>query len=334
MEQQRPLLFIALAIVLFLLWDAWQRDFGPEQPTPQTQSRSAPQSGQADSSSTSGSDIPMGADNAQTPSSSDSQADVPAGRGTGGNIMESGRRIEVVTDLFRAEIDTVGGGLRRVALLEYPVSSDKPDEPFVLMNDTLPNLFVGQSGFTAKRQQANDNSLIAAPNHYSRYQAEATHYQLRQGQDRLSVDLTWKSPEGVEFTKTYHFQRDKYEITVEHTINNPTDRLWRGNLYTQLQRTQVSEIDTPRFVYTYMGGMIYSPEEHAEKIDFSDMQDKDFSRQVTGGWTAMIQHYFLGAWIPPADKPQTFYTQFIENNTRYVIGMQSSVCRPQIAGPS
>lgn len=320
MEQQRPLLFIALAIVLFLLWDAWQRDFGPEP----TASQSREQTEQSASGEPDRSDVPMGADTASRSEQSPDGADVPASGGERGRVLESEQRIEVVTDVFRAEIDTVGGDLRKVELLEYPVESDKPDEPVVLMNDKLPNLFVSQSGFTAKREREGDNSLLEAPNHYSRYQADATRYRLREGDDSLSVDLVWESSEGVEFIKTYRFSRGNYLIDVEHTVNNPTDRLWRGNLYTQLQRTQVSEIDTPQFVYTYMGGVIYSPEEKYEKIDFSDMQDDDLERKVTGGWAAMIQHYFVGAWIPPAEKQQTFYSRYIENNTRYVLGMKSA----------
>lgn len=197
MEQQRPLLFIALAIVLFLLWDAWQRDFGP-QPEPRT----TQQTDQAGDSRADRADVPMGADESETPAQSDSRsADVPSGGGEGRRLLESGSRIEVVTDVFRAEIDTVGGDLRRVELLEYPVTSDRPDEPVVLMNDSLPNLFVSQSGFTAKRQREGDDSLIEAPNHYSRYQAKADRYRLREGQDQLSVDLVWKVPKAWNLSR-------------------------------------------------------------------------------------------------------------------------------------
>jgi len=319
MDQQRPLLFIALAIVLFLLWTAWQRDYGPKPQAPATATTTAPADAKTQSPAADTSDVPMGTDTSTTPSS---HAEVPTAEGDG-KVLASGKRIEVVTDVFRAEIDTVGGDLRKVELLDYPVDPKKPDEPFVLMNDTLPNLFVSQSGFTAK-QDRGDNTLIQAPNHHTRYQAKATHYELQKGKDSLTVNLTWKSPEGVEFTKSYVFQRGKYLIDVQNSINNPTDKTWRGNLYTQLQRTQISQIDSPRFVYTYMGGVIYSPEDKYEKIKFTEMQDTNLNRKVTGGWTAMIQHYFLGAWIPSADAPQIFYTRYIKNHVRYVIGMKSA----------
>jgi YidC/Oxa1 family membrane protein insertase len=73
-----------------------------------------------------------------------------------------------------------------------------------------------------------------------------------------------------------------------------------------------------------MGGAVYSPEDKFDKIDFAEMQEKNLQRNVTGGWVAMIQHYFLGAWIPPQDQPETFYSQYIKNHTRYVIGTKSA----------
>ncbi len=328
MDQQRPLLFIALAIVLFLLWNSWQQDFGPQpqQPPATTATPSKPVADKAGGVEIS--DVPTGADSTAKPTTS---IEVPSAENEG-KLLNSGDRIQVVTDVIRAEIDTVGGDLRRLELLEYPVSSDKSDTPFVLMNDTLPNLFIGQSGFTTKLDRG-DNTLIKAPNHHSRYQAKATNYRLNEGEDSLTVDLTWQSPEGVEFTKSYVFERGKYLVEVRHTINNKSEQAWRGNLYTQLQRTQVSQIDSPRFVYTYMGGVIYSPEDKYEKIDFAKMQESNLKKQVSGGWVAMIQHYFLGAWIPQADAKQTFYTQFIKNNTRYVIGTKSAN-EIQVAGGS
>jgi YidC/Oxa1 family membrane protein insertase len=314
MDQQRPLLFIALALVLFLLWDAWHREYGPQsQPVAE-----APAQLTADGVPIPD-DVPFTED---SPTARVAPDDVPMAPGRG-ELLRQGERIEVLTDIFHAEIDTIGGDLRRVQLLQYPISSDRPDEPFMLMNDTLPNLFVSQSGFTAKRDRG-DGTLLAAPNHHTRYSVSSQRHVMRDSEDSLSVDLTWQSPEGVVFTKSYVFSRDSYLIDVRHRIDNRAEGTWRGNRYSQLQRTQVSEIDTPRFIYTYMGGVYWSPEDRYKKISFSDMQSEDFSRQVTGGWTAMIQHYFLGAWVPPQDEPQTFYTQYISDNVRYVFGMRQT----------
>ena len=312
MEQQRLLLFIALALILFLLWDAWQRDFGP-QPVAPVAAPGVP--GQPAGAA----DVPLGPD---TPAQAPSMQAVPGTVAESG-VLKSGQRIEVTTDLFRTEIDSVGGDLRIVDLLNYPEKAGQPDKPFRLMNDTLPNLFVSQSGFTRKKDRG-DGTLIAAPNHTTPYQTKASRYVMGEGDNSLNVDLVWISPEGVEFTKRYVFTRGSHLIEVQHIINNKGGSDWRGNLYQQLQRTQVSEVDQSQFIYTYMGGVIYSPEEKYQKIDFADMQESDLKQEVTAGWVAMIQHYFLGAWVPNKDIAQVFYTQYLKNNTRYVIGMKSA----------
>ena len=51
-----------------------------------------------------------------------------------------------MTDLLDVELDTVGGDVRTVALLAYPVSSEKKDEPFRLMQDEGSRIFIAQSG--------------------------------------------------------------------------------------------------------------------------------------------------------------------------------------------
>ena len=115
MEQQRFFLFIALAIILFLLWDAWQKDYGP-QPVPSVTTT------QTETTSTvKAVDIPEG-------------ADIPAVVSTPGSIpqavqqpvLPTSKEIVVETDLLRVVINTTGGDVRKVDLLEYPVDVKDP----------------------------------------------------------------------------------------------------------------------------------------------------------------------------------------------------------------
>jgi YidC/Oxa1 family membrane protein insertase len=107
-------------------------------------------------------------------------------------------------------------------------------------------------------------------------------------------------------------------VEVEYRIDNQGTEEWSARPYHQLQRTPPQE--TSRFLYTYTGGVLYSPEEKYEKIDFGDMADENLSRDVKAGWAAMIQHYFLAAWIPAAEETQRYYTRALSGE-RYVIGM-------------
>lgn len=318
MEQQRFFLVLALVFLSYLAWDAWQRDFGPKPVVTETATASQPA---ASSAAASNGDVPFGADvRDEVPAASTS---VEPGMVAEQTLLKHQQRISIDTDVYHVEIDTHGAGIRVVELKQYPTTLDpKQAKPFRLMNDSLPNLFIAQSGFTTKKARG-DNILTAAPNHNTVFSTKAEHYELKAGEDSLQVSFDWKSPEGVLFSKVYEFNRGSYVINVHNKISNPTAEEWRGNLYQQLQRTELTGVDKPKFIYTYTGGVIYSPEDKYKKITFSDMADKALHKDITAGWAAMIQHYFVGAWVPDKAEKYSYYTA-TQSNGRYVIGMKSA----------
>lgn len=305
MDTQRLLLVVALSFLLLLMWQQWQIDYGEP----------AGSDGSIPSATEPTLDPPLDVPEAAPPDTDavteTAQAPgVPAANDAG---LERRQRVRVETDLFSAEIDTYGGDLRTVLLKEYPVSVEQPDHPFELMSDTLPNLFVAQSGLIA--------SQGSAPNHHAVYVPEQMEYALTEGQDQLVVGLTWAEDGGVEVHKSYVFTRGSYLIEVRHDVRNAGTEPWRGREYRQLQRTQVAESGNA-FIYTYMGGAIYTPDEKYEKVDFAEMTDEDLGRDSGHGWAAMLQHYFLGAWVPAAEQVNHYYTKVLPGS-RYLIGLVS-----------
>jgi YidC/Oxa1 family membrane protein insertase len=302
MDNQRLFLFVALSFVMLLLWQAWVEDYGPAPQATDTTGIAAPAGDAAPA--TDGTDIPAAA-----PAVSTSEAGLPDTE-----LLTQGDMVEVETDLYRIHISTTGGDLRQVDLLKYPENTTPDSPPFRLMNDSLPNLFVAQSGLRS--------TTGTEPTHHINYTAQQNRYSMSDSADTLQVPLSWRSPEGVEVIKRYTFHRGSYAVDLDHEVNNSSGSDWQGREYRQLQRTQVAETGQSSFIYTYMGGVIYSPEEKYEKIKFEEMTEQDLDRTVTGGWAAMLQHYFLGAMIPEADEPQRYYTKTL-SNARYVIGMIS-----------
>jgi YidC/Oxa1 family membrane protein insertase len=303
MDTQRLLLFVGLGLVLFLLWEAWQREVNPPPEKPVVTDQ------QPALTPATPSDVPVGAE-----SRPQAQVQVPGGD----DVVQRSKALEINTNVIRAIVDTYGGDLRQVDLLQYPANSDEPDVPFRLMNDTLPQHFIAQSGFANKRAR-DDGTLVAAPNHHTTYQGRVE----KDEQGVTRAILEWTSPEGVKFTKIYTFQPDSYVIEVQHKIENPNPQAWHGNLYQQLQRSGEEPSGGLGATYTYTGGVIWSEEEKYEKIDFDDMQEEDLRRDITGGWAAMIQHYFLGAWIPVNDAPYTYYTSALPRDV-YLLGMKAA----------
>ena len=55
------------------------------------------------------------------------------------------------------------------------------------------------------------------------------------------------------------------------------------------------------------------------------MQDDNLDEQIKGGWAAMLEHYFMSAWIPGADAKNSYYTKYINSRDSHIIGVSSPV---------
>ena len=300
-EQVRTLLVIALAVVSLLIWQAWRQDYGakPVTPAPQSSSMRGDAPATAESAAP---DVPESVAPDRPPVSDTPEASAPAA---------AGEVVTVRTDFYQAQIDLVGGTLSRVDLIKYPVSTDKPDVPFTLLNNNPPGVFLAQSGLVGSE---------GSPNHHQSFTAPAGQYVLEDGQDRLVVPLQWVGSNGISVIKRYVFHRDRYKVDVSFEVTNNTQQAWQGRMYGQFQRGVVEETRGIFRTYTYTGGVVSTPEKPYEKIDFSDMTKSNLNLASQGGWIAMIQHYFAGAWVPDQNVESQYYTKALVNE-RYVIGV-------------
>jgi YidC/Oxa1 family membrane protein insertase len=309
MDNQRLFLLFALALVLMLIWQAWEQEHTPpaqQGPAATVTTTPAPRDMAAP-------DVP------QVPAKTTSVAPAPLVQ----EALKSSARIQVRTDMVKAVIDTQGGDLRELDLLRYPVSVDKPDESFPLMQDNDSEVFIAQSGLIGLKGQY--------PNHNTHFTAEANSYTLADGQNELSVPLRWHAPDGVQYTKTYVFHRGSYVVDVEFSVKNASRHEWNGYFYGRFQRTEPPKHGFFGATPTYVGGAIYTPENKYEKVPFNEMAKKPLKRDVTGGWLAMLQHYFVSSWMPPKDQRNEFYSDVLDS-TRYVLGFKNLSPTPVAPG--
>ena len=303
LEQLRTLLIVGMCVVLFLMWQQWRIDYGTapaEDPGPAREA--AP-------------DVTL--DDAGMP---EIPPDTAAGEGAATvAAAETPRlassvheRVKVHTDVVAAEIDLAGGNLHRLELLHYPVSVERPDAPFSLLSEVEPEVFVAQSGLL---------SATHAPNHRAAFHSARREYTLG-GADEVQVRLRWNDSGPLEVTKVYTFRRDSYLIGVDYEVRNNGDAPWAGRLYGQFLRAEVPPEGGLFRTYTYTGGVISGPEKPYEKIEFSDMAKQPLERDTLGGWVAMIQHYFAGAWIPDQAATNRFYS-LEPDGVRYVLGLMT-----------
>lgn len=319
-NQPRFFLIIALALVIFLIWQAWiEEQMAKNAPPPGTQPATTSSNDTpnvADTPPAVGPDPAPGRDLSDVPSVAPSGVVTAAAE----QPAASGDRVRVETDQLIVEIDTQGGSIVYAGLRNYPKSLGQKDNPFVLLNDRGPELFIAQVGLAS--------SSSPAPDHHQKFSAGQSEYRLQTGQDTLEVPLTWTDETGVKVTKTYTFHRDSFVVDVAQQIENGSAEPWQGRQYRQLQRRASNQSMGLGAVYTYTGGVISTPEKNYEKIDFDDMAESDLSLEVPGGWIAMIQHYFIGTWVPEANEINNFYTIAVSDN-RYILGMASAMQRVQ-----
>ena len=201
MEQQRPLLYLMLGFIAFMIWSTWeQRNYVPPAPVAQSQTASIPN---ADGS----------------PASAISQADVPQAQGLpaaaaaaqGLAPSAGGKSIRVKTDVLDLQISLTGGTIYQADLLTYPISLDEPDVPVRVLDSA--KTYAAQSGLVAT-----DGLPENAPNHYAQFTTTQTEFNLGDS-GTLVVPLTWVGNNGLSVTKTFIFTAGKFLVDVEQKIN-------------------------------------------------------------------------------------------------------------------
>jgi YidC/Oxa1 family membrane protein insertase len=307
MENQRTLLYMSLFFILFLIWQAWQKDYAPK-PVVITETQSTVTDAVA----------PIALDTPEATTSMTASA-VPT------VLTQLPRKtVKVVTDLLDLEIDTQGGDIRSLHLRKYPQDAEHLDQPFELFGSHEKHFHIAQSGLVSKTSPVPDNQ-----NQHAIYQTSADQYRLAEGQDELQVILTWQQDD-VQAQKIFTFHRDSYVIDVEHVVTAGNTN-WSGQQYRQLKRTTPDKSSESFFISTYTGGVIYNDEVKYQKLTFDEladkayMQEKNLDKNMTGGWTAMIQHYFLAAWVPDQKESNKPYTLYISGDNQYVLGLMSPV---------
>ncbi len=290
MDNLRFFLFVLFVMLGYMLWAAWQQDYGPK-PAPRAEAEAPaavpPQapSGGADAQATVGSAVEQ--------------------------VVPANERIVVKTDVFRVEIGLAGGDIRLVDLLRYPVSKDKPDQPVRLLTPEPDRLFVTQTGFLGDER--------IAPKHTVPWRAEAGEYVMEPGRP-LEVPLVWRG-DGVEIVKTYTFTPGSYEVKVDYQIRNTGQVPWTARQYGQLKRKR-PENNGSAFIRTFTCVACHTQEDPYEKFSFGDLEELPRNWETEGGWCAMVQHYFLAAWLPPAEQINHFYTKPLPGEI-FIVGSYS-----------
>lgn len=292
MDFQRTLLVGAIAVVGVLTLQQWNKDYpGTSMSTNVVQSVS---------SNGVGTDAP-------TLNASNESVII-----SGGAEQPSAQLVTVSTDTIKAVIDPAGGDIISVSLPQYPAhlpAAGETSAPFQLLINS-PNCHIESTCvFTAQSALVSSDGPKGANNQRTMYTVKQADFVMQDGAEKLVVNLL-KNEAGIDITKRFTFYPNRYDISVDYTVVNNSDKPWKDQFYAQLKRDNTadpSQLNSKAPMNTYLGAAVRSNDEPYTKLPFEDSVDAPFKERVEGGYAAILQHYFVTAWVPNQAQAHQYY---------------------------
>lgn len=290
MDNQRLILLLVFSFSIIMLWESWQKQ-GHSDPA-QASAVATQQARSAVDPS-----VPTPSLPSSTPASTSGAEAVPADRK---EITPAAAHQIIRTDLFIAEISATGGDLVRLELLKHHATEDK-NKNFVLFDNCEKHVYQAQSGLIGD----------GLPNHKTLYQFVSTEKELADGQQTLSVRLE-TTLNNIRVTKTYNFHRGNYLIDVKEEVTNTGTTPLALHTYFQTVRDgrpPEGAMGGMMGVNVFTGPALYTEQDKYHKVTFEDVAKgkAKFPLKADNGWIAMVQHYFVSAWLPQGKTEREFF---------------------------
>lgn len=222
--------------------------------------------------------------------------------------------ITAQNDVIEIVIDPIGGDIVSGLLLtHFDKKLEDGGQPFPILQNSRDNTYVARSGLIGP---SGTDTAEGRP----KFSIASKNFVLNDDQDTLNIDLVLNDS-GVRIVKRFTLSRNSYDIGVQYIINNGSSSDWNGTFYGQIKRDAKPPVtDVSGFsMQPFLGAALRQPEKNYAKFDFSDIEDESVKTSIEGGWVAMVQHYFISAWIPPADELNNFTLRKLSNQDMYLL---------------
>ena len=222
--------------------------------------------------------------------------------------------ITAQNDVIEIVIDPIGGDIVSGLLLtHFDKKLEDGGQPFPILQNSRDNTYVARSGLIGP---SGTDTAEGRPE----FSIASTNFVLNDDQDTLNIDMVLNDS-GVRIVKRFTLSRNSYDIGVQYIINNGSSSDWNGTFYGQIKRDAKPPVtDVSGFsMQPFLGAALRQPEKNYAKFDFSDIEDESVKTSIEGGWVAMVQHYFISAWIPPADELNNFTLRKLSNQDMYLL---------------
>lgn len=302
MDIKRTVLWVIFSFSLIMLWNGWgvysgkPSIFAP--PPPKVASASASASATANAASAAGS------------ASAVASAAATAGTDAAAAPVIKSETITITTDVIKADIDTIGGELKKLELLKHKNDTDHTKN-VVLFDQSAKRTYLAQTGLLGG----------AFPNHKSGFVAKPGVRTLEGGNQ---VQLVLEAEQGgVKLTKTYTFKKGEYLIDVRHDVTNTSAAAIKPSLYLQLLHDGTKPESGGMFSGSgeFYAPAVYTEAEKFQKLDFEKIAKgtDGHAKESDNGWIAMLQHFFVSSFIPQDKTKREIFTKQVDTNL-YAVG--------------
>lgn len=290
MDTRRLILVLIFTFSSFMLWENWQKY---NQPKPAADAVATTPAGSA----------------APVPSTSLQPKGSPAAPVVSAPVSTA-EMFTVTTDLLKATVSAQGGDVVALELLRYK-EHDNKDKTFVLFDPA--HQYLAQAGLIGE----------GLPTHRSVFKRVEGAMALADGANELKLRLESTDQNGIKVAKILTFKRGSYQIDIAWEIANGSDKAIAPHAYFQLQRDDVAPAGETAMVSTFTGPAVFTDAEKYQKIDFSAIADNKakFAKTADNGWLAMVQHYFVAAWVPKEKTQREFYMRKVEGSNVFQTGV-------------
>ena len=309
-EFRRTLLLVVLMMSLLMLFDKWRVAHGETSlmsPRPAAKALVVQPSASATSTGNANGNAVAAA--------------MPASGAASDAVALPIENVTIQTDLVKATLSTRGADLLDLDLLKFKeadnhsellrqikravgMSAPTPDVADVKVFDTdNAQYYTAQTGLAGMDGRA-------LPHHTTVMKLVSADRALADGKNELVARFESPDIGGVQLVKTYTFHRGSYVIDVTHEVVNHSGAPISPELYLQLVR----DGRMPAGGYFNGPSSITGPAVYEDKFKFIKFADLDKGKEkelvdgrpTTEGWIAMIQHYFVSAWILPDAVSRTY----------------------------
>jgi YidC/Oxa1 family membrane protein insertase len=307
MDFQRLMLIGAIAVLSMMLLVEWG-SFEKEHRSAATQeaTRLISSNGSQTIDSDLPSDLPSSNEQDLPSSNSDDLPVAPVENSTADTspaVVENSspkRIVQVETDVLKFVIDLQGGDIIELSLPKH-LEEQGRDAPFVLLEQNEQLVYVARSGLIGpdgvdKQERAT-------------YSSSAATYELGETDDSLVIDIKLTNSPDINITKRFTLRRSDYLVDIEYLVENNSEQRWQANLFGQIKRGSAlppSQDTAAMGMQPFLGVATTQPDDRFTKFTFDDLQEESFKLKNSGGWIAMIQHYFLSAWIPNQEQTHNY----------------------------